>query len=127
MDLSSLTTADFKRILKLLERKDALLAEIAEIDAALSGSAAGTGKPAKASKPGRKPGKRGKRGKLKDSVLAILQESGKGGITVKEIAAKVNREPANIYTWFFNTGKKIKQVKKVGEAKWAWIGEANPF
>ena len=121
MDFSSLSSADFKRILPLLERKEVLLAEIAEIDAALSGNDSDTRKPAKVSKPSRKPAKRGKRGKLKDSILAILQESGKGGITVKEIAAKVKREPANIYTWFFNTGKKIKQVKKVGEAKWAWV------
>lgn len=121
MDLSSLTTADFKRILKLLERKDALLAEIAEIEAALSGFGSTKSKSAKASKPGRKPGKRGKRGKLKDSILAVLQDSGRGGITVKELAAKVNRQPANIHTWFFNTGKKIRQVKKVGEAKWAWM------
>jgi DNA-binding NarL/FixJ family response regulator len=121
MDLSSLTAADFKRILKLLERKDALLAEIAEIEAALSGFNLAASKPSKASKPGRKPGKRGNRGKLKDSILAVLQDSGKGGITVKEIAAKVNRPPANIHTWVFNTGKKLKQVKKVGEAKWAWV------
>lgn len=121
MNLSSLSSADFKRIAKLLAQKESLLTKVATIDQDLSAFDSGRGKPAKAQKKTKGAGKRGKRGQLKDSILAILQESGKGGITVKEIAAKVNREPANIHTWFFNTGKKTKQVKKVGEAKWAWV------
>lgn len=122
MNLSSLTVADFKRITRLLEQKETLVGKIAAIDAALAGYESNRKPTAKAVKT-RKPGRTGKRGKLKEAILETLQKAGKGGITVKEIAAAVKRPPANIYTWFFNTGKKLKPIKKVGEAKYAWTAE----
>jgi transposase-like protein len=63
------------------------------------------------------------RGRFTESVLKVLKEAGKGGITIKEIAAKLGRNPAAIHTWFYNAGKaKRKDVKNLSPAKWQWVG-----
>jgi phage antirepressor YoqD-like protein len=67
---------------------------------------------------GRKPGKRGKR--LKAPLLKALAAAGASGITVKELAAKLKVKPGNIFSWFYTTGKKIKGISKIGEAKYAY-------
>jgi phage antirepressor YoqD-like protein len=64
-----------------------------------------------------KPRRRLKR--LKGAILKALQDAGTKGITVKEIAAKVKAKPNNIFSWFYSTGKKIKGLKKIGEAKYS--------
>jgi hypothetical protein len=50
-----------------------------------------------------------------------LEEAGADGITVKELSAKLNVKPGNIFNWFYTTGKKIKGIKKVGEARYAYL------
>jgi hypothetical protein len=129
MILSSLSAADLKRLTKLLEKRDALQAQVealnAEIDSfSASGKATkapkGKGTPAAKAAP---KAKRGKRGKLTESVLAVVKEAGSNGITIKEIADKLGRNTGAIHTWFFNAKKsKRKDVKKIGEAKWQWVG-----
>jgi hypothetical protein len=42
---------------------------------------------------------------------------------VKEIAAKVKVNPNNVFSWFYTTGKKIKGLKKIGEAKYSLRSE----
>jgi NADH/NAD ratio-sensing transcriptional regulator Rex len=64
-----------------------------------------------------KPRKRSKR--LKTGLLKELQAAGSEGITVKELAAKLKVKPGNVFSWFYTTGKKIKGIKKVGEAKYS--------
>lgn len=55
--------------------------------------------------------------------MAVPKEAGSEGITIKEIAEKLGRNTGAIHTWFFNAKKaKRKDVKKVGEAKWQWVG-----
>ena len=66
------------------------------------------GRPAKGKvgRPPGKPGKRGKRGKrLKTPLLKMLKKAGSGGITVKELAAKLKVAPNNVFSWFYTTGK----------------------
>ena len=121
MNLASLSTSDFKRIVKLLEQKEKLLAEVAEIDAALTGISTGKAPTKKAPKASAAPKKRGKRGALKEAILVVLKKAGAEGIAVKEIAAAVGSPAANIHAWFFNTSKKMPQLKKVGKAKWALV------
>jgi hypothetical protein len=76
----------------------------------------------KAAKPAPKA-KRAKRGKLTVSVLEVLENAGEKGITIEEIDTKLSRNPAAIQTWFFITKEpKRKDVKKIGEAKWQWVG-----
>jgi|YNPNPStandDraft_1061719.scaffolds.fasta_scaffold81541_1 transposase-like protein len=149
MNLSQLTSADLKVIAQLLKEKEALLAQVAKIDARLSSfesaPAPAPAKPAR-SKPGRRPGRpalkappsaapaapakpaaaeavparRRRPGKLKEKVIALLQGAGKSGITVREIAAKLGLKPQRIYVWFNATGRTIREIKKVAPATYAW-------
>lgn len=101
-------------------------AEYAWVGAAPSAAPAA---PAAAPKAAAKPavvraakGKPAKRGELKEAVLGLLKATGKAGIGVKDIAARLGAKPKNIYVWFTSTGKSIKEIKRVGPAKYAWVG-----
>jgi len=99
-----------------------------KVDAALSALESGKAVGKRGRKRGRPPGKakagagkprkRGKR--LKAPLLKALSAAGSSGITVKELAAKLKVKPGNIFSWFYTTGKKIKGITKVGEAKYAY-------
>ena len=56
---------------------------------------------------------------MKEPLLKALKAAGSSGITVKDLAAKLKVKPGNIFSWFYTTGKKIKGISKVGEAKYA--------
>ena len=69
-----------------------------------------------------KPAKRGKRGAVKEAVIELVRTAGPAGTTVKEIAAALGRSSPSISLWFFSTGKKVKEIKKIGRGKYAWAG-----
>jgi hypothetical protein len=125
MILSSLSAADLKRLTKLLEKRDALQALVEALNTEID-SFSGSSKPKAKGTPGANSApkaKRGKRGKLTESVLTVVKQAGSEGITIKDIAGKLGRNTAAIHTWFFNAKKaKRKDVKKIGEAKWQWVG-----
>jgi hypothetical protein len=132
MALFNLSSAQLAHLIELVKQKEILQAKLAQISAELQ--ALETGKPApkkRGRKPGRPPGsgnkakvvkpakaRRGKR--LKEPLLKALTAAGSSGITVKELAEKLKVKPGNIFSWFYTTGKKIKAIKKVGEAKYAY-------
>ena len=58
------------------------------------------------------------RGQLKAQILGALKNAGAEGITIKELAAKLNVNYKNLYIWFVTTGKKIAGISKVGPAKY---------
>jgi len=126
MNLAALSSADFVKIARLLKAKEVLLAKLADLDAELSSFGSGApsgarrGRPRTSAAAGPKPG-RAKRGALKETILALLKEAGATGLSVKEIAAKTGVKGANIHAWFFTTGKKISQIKKVGKSTHAWV------
>ncbi len=137
MNLASLTSADFKQIARLLEQKESLQAQVAKIDAELakidSGEPAAPaqgrlgrklGRPAKAKPAEAKPAKlkRAARGSVKTAIIEVLKGAGESGIAVKDIAAKLGTKYNGVFTWFYNTGSKIKEIKKVGPAKYRWVG-----
>ena len=66
-------------------------------------------------------------GGLKRMVLDLLVKAGPEGISVKEISAYLNTKPANIHAWFHSTGRKISQISKIGEARYALTGELPPM
>ena len=134
MNLAQVTSADLKRIAKLLEQKESLQAQITKIDTALSQfevgqpgatakvqAAKGTG--AKASRSGTKA-KRAARGAVKAAIMDLIQAAGESGVTVKDIAAKLGVSYNRVFTWFYNTGSKIKEIKKAGPGRYAWAGGA---
>ena len=74
-------------------------------------------KPSKAIKVAARKGKAG-RGQLKTRILAALKSAGPEGMSIKDLAAKLNASYRNISVWFVTTGKKIEGLKKVGPAQY---------
>jgi hypothetical protein len=134
MALLNLSSAQLAHLIRLVKEKETLLAQVARVDSALTalegGKAPGKrgrkpGRPPKVAGrgPGRPPGKTGRRGKrIKAPLLKLLKSAGPGGITVKELAAKLKIKPNNVFSWFYTTGKKVSGIKKVGEAKYSYTG-----
>jgi uncharacterized protein YjcR len=130
MPLSNLSSADLTRLVELIKKKESLQEKLMEIDRQLEGLEAGTPLRSKRGrKPGRPPGtqstvgagRRKRRGKrLKGNFLKVLEAAGSAGITVKELASELGVKPGNVFSWFYTTGKKIKGIKKVGEAKYSY-------
>jgi hypothetical protein len=130
MSLANLTSDQLSHLVELIKRKEQLQADLARIDAEMQSLESGSPLPKKRGrKPGRPslsaagtaPTKRKKRSKrLKDSLLKELEAAGSGGLTVKELSAKLKVKPGNVFSWFYTTGKKIKGIKKVGEAKYSY-------
>jgi hypothetical protein len=117
MNLTTLTSTDLKNIGKLLAQKETLVAQVARIDRQLS--AYGTGKPAAAA--AKVPAARAvQRRDIKGEIVDLLKKAGKDGLKVKDLATRLKVAPNRIYTWFYGTGKNVKQIKKVGEAKYRW-------
>ena len=65
---------------------------------------------------GRSPG-----APLKERILQTLKTTGKSGVTVKDLAAKLGKSYGNISVWFHTTGKGIKEIKKVEPGRFAWV------
>jgi hypothetical protein len=126
MSLTNLSSGQLTKLVELIKAKEHLQAQVARIDAELASLESGSPRPKRRGRPpGRakgslseatspKPRKRSKR--LKTGLLKELQAAGSEGITVKELAAKLKVKPGNVFSWFYTTGKKIKGIKKVGEA-----------
>jgi hypothetical protein len=64
----------------------------------------------------------GKRKKvpLKTKIVEILQNAGHEGLHVKDIAEKLNLSKNNIFSWFYTTGKKFKNILPLGDGRFAW-------
>jgi hypothetical protein len=136
MPLFNLTSAQLTQLIRLVKEKELLQAKLDRVNGSLASLEGGgaaprrrgrkRGRPAKAAAVGRPPGKTGRRGKrgkrLKAPLLKALKKAGASGITVKELAAKLKVKPNNVFSWFYTTGKKVKGISKVGEAKYAFAG-----
>ena len=62
-------------------------------------------------------------GKLKERLLKALEAAGKAGLTVKDLATNLKANPASVSVWFYTTGKKIKGIKKIGPAHYAYSSQ----
>jgi len=51
--------------------------------------------------------KSGRKGGVKEQIVAILQKAGAKGISVKDIAEKLDVKPGNVHVWFATTGKSV--------------------
>ena len=131
MSLSNLSSAQLARLIRLIKQKESLQAKVESIDAEVAALEGGKGAPKRRGrKPGRPPGsvakvgrKAGRKSKrLKEPLLKALSAAGSSGVKVKDLAAQLKVKPGNIFSWFYTTGKKIKGIKKVGEAKYAYAG-----
>ena len=112
----------------LVEEKAGLEQRIREITAVLGAATAGTGEiaPAVATTnqespaPVKSKAKRAMRGALKEAIVAELQKAGTGGTSISAIAQALGVKELNVRAWFYATGKKIKNVKKVGRGVFGW-------
>lgn len=122
MDVSKLNSTVLRSLIKLTDKRDALLAELKKIEASIAsvtgGKAPAAGKPAKAAvvKAGRK--KRGKRGALKEKILAALREGGAKGVAVKDLSKKLGVKNQNVHVWFSSTGRKLGGIQKIGAGRY---------
>ena len=57
---------------------------------------------------------------VKDRIVQTLKATGKSGVTVKDLAAKLGKSYGNINVWLHTTGKGIKEIKKVEPGRFAW-------
>jgi len=123
MALTDLSSAQLERLVQLIKEKETLQARLEKVDYALKaldgGSASLESKAGKARLQVR--GRRRRRGGLKEGLLQALEAAGKPGITVKELAEKLGAKPSSVSVWFYTTGKKVKGIKKVGKAKFAYV------
>jgi len=112
--MAILSYAATKSILPLAEKREKLLAEVAQIESqieALSLGEKGTTK--RTYKQTRTAAKHGRRGSVKDVILPLLEAAGNQGLSAKEIAERLRMKPQNVYVWMGTTGKKLG-VQKAG-------------
>ena len=57
---------------------------------------------------------------LKERIVQTLKSTGKSGVTVKDMAARLGKSYGNISVWFHTTGKAVKEIKRVAPGKFAW-------
>ena len=126
MDISKLTTKEFGRIMKLLRKKESLEKKLGQLERSVAkvigtgASAVARGANRIARRRGRPPGRRStgkkfnRRGGLKKVILSHLNQSGKTGIKIKELANKMNIQRQRLDTWFYQNLKKIRGLRKVG-------------
>ena len=125
MDISNLNTSVLKSVLKLTEKREALLAELSKVEGAIAAIYGGktvsvkSGRAA-AAKPALKKGrgKSSRRGALKESILGALKAAGDKGITVKELSQKLGVKNQNVHVWFSSTGRKLGTIQKVGSGRY---------
>lgn len=79
-------------------------------------SVAANGKGAKAP-AAREKGRR--KASLRDRILAATHAAGAEGIAVQELASLLGTKPANIHSWFSINVPKLKELRKIGEARYA--------
>ncbi|MBN8710291.1 MAG: hypothetical protein BGO12_21375 [Verrucomicrobia bacterium 61-8] len=125
MSLSSLSSANLRNLVTLVEKREALAAELEKVEAsiksALEGGKAST--PIAGAKRGPKKGsirrpKMNKRGALRDFIVAELQAAGKEGVSVKDLSAKLGVKNQNVHVWFSTTGKSVG-AKRVSPGRYA--------
>jgi hypothetical protein len=120
MNLLQLTSSELKQLANLIEAKEALLAKVAKIDRQLTAFEGGQAPPAPQPAPRRAAKKRAKPGQVKNTIINLLKQAGKQGITVKGIAGELGVGVNRIHTWFYNARKSLKQIKKMGPGKYRW-------
>jgi hypothetical protein len=112
----------------LTERKEALMAQIQEIDREMVRVQNKFGIPSRegdlqapvtvSRAPGGSVRRRSKRGALKEKILRALRSAGKKGATVGELSKKLKVPSANLYVWFNSTGRSVPGIRKIGVAKY---------
>jgi hypothetical protein len=118
MILANLTLKDWKKIHKLIGKKDQLKAAIAGIDRELGSFE--SGKPPRRPQPNAKKARRVVHGSRTDRIITALKSAGPQGIRIKDLAKKLKTTEGNVRNWFFTTAKKVKGIAKAGPGRYRW-------
>ena len=124
---SNLSIRQLEQLLELHKRKQELLTELSTLEGEIAGAFSGRS-PSPVKRRGRPPGRgpgrpkgiktvrtvKGRRGGLKEKILAKLQSIGPEGIKVKDLAENLGINRKNVEIWFYTTGKKLSEIKKLG-------------
>ena len=126
--LRNIPSSALKQLVKLSERKEALMAQIQEIDREMVRVQSKFGVPARTddqparvtvSGTRRQPGSgRTQRGALKEKIVRALRSAGTKGATIRELSNKLKVPSANLYVWFNGTARNVRGIKKIGVAKY---------
>lgn len=123
MDISKINSSVLRGLIKLTEKRDALVKQLQEVDDALAKAYASggisegrRGRPSAGKSVGVR--KRGKRGALKEKILAALKAAGDKGVAVKELSTKLGVKNQNVHVWFSSTGKKLGTIQRIGEGRY---------
>jgi hypothetical protein len=117
-----------RQLVKLSQRKEALMAQIQDIDREMVRVQSKFGVPPRnpalrasvtvsRSRARTRP-RRAKRGALKQKIVQALRTAGRKGATIQELSRKLGVRGANLYVWFNGTGKNVPGLKKIGKAKY---------
>jgi hypothetical protein len=130
--LRNIPSIDLKKLVKLSERREALIAQIQEVDRQMVRVQSKFGIPSQdgpqgaavtVSHPSRQfTRRRTKRGALKATILHALRQAGRKGATVRELSTRLRVPSANIYVWFNGTGRSVRGIQKIGVAKYRLNG-----
>ena len=120
MNLTQLTVRDIKQLRRLMEKRESLDKRLERINLQID-SLGNDGTPRGQRRiPGRSVSAV-RRGGLKARIISTLQDAGKQGLHIREIASKLKIKEPNTRVWFYGTGKKIKNIKQVARATYAWV------
>src|SRR5216684_5782184 len=120
--LTNIPSSTLKQLVRLSERKEALMAQIQEIDREMVRVQGKFGVPTRRDEqPARvtvsgTPRRHGRtqRGVLKEKIVRALRSAGRNGATIRELSNKLSVPSANLYVWFNGTGKNVRGIKKIG-------------
>lgn|ERR1700726_641523 len=126
--LRNIPSAALKELVKLTERKEALLARIQEIDREMVRVQRRFGIPSRdenqggmvtiSGSPQATSHRQTGRGVLKKKIMRALRSAGRKGVTIQGLAKKLHVPSANLYVWFNETGKNVRGLRKIGTAKY---------
>jgi hypothetical protein len=126
--LRNIPSSTLKKLVRLTERKEALMAQIQEIDREMVRVQDKFGIPSRegdqrapvtiSRAPGGPIRRRSKRGALKERIVRALRTAGKKGATVGDLSKKLKVPSANLYVWFNGTGRSVRGMRKIGVAKY---------
>src|SRR5438067_9352853 len=125
--LRDIPSSALKQLVRLTERKEALMAQIQELDREMIRVQNKFGIPARegdqrapvtvSRAPGGPIRRRSKRGAIKEKIVRTLRSAGKKGATVGALSKKRKVPSANLHVWVNGTGTSAPGMRKIGVAK----------
>lgn len=64
-----------------------------------------------------------KHGRLKEVILEELRKAGEKGLSITDLAARIEVLKSRVTSWFSSTGRHTREVRKIGVAHWQYVGQ----